>query len=298
MRDPGGKGIYFINGKSSGTLSVYDLRTKTNTDISGDRPDQPTLSRDGKRLVYLTRPEEQREELWVSQSDGSEKSKLADGKGLGVGNWTWDGEQISYWLADDRGKTHLYVARRDGSRTRELPLQMRVGNTQFSHDGSVMYASAYENGTFDTWKIKVDGSAAPELVTKDCGVVVDQSADDKFLLTTVLANSQAQGQGIYALSLADRKCNLLAPDVASFVPRISPDGKSVVYTVSSRGEVMIYRQPWADGKPLGKAQVVTKLPFAFAQSAGGNAYDVAADLSKVVYVRPSGQFDLYLLSSK
>jgi hypothetical protein len=44
--------------------------------------------------------------------------------------------------------------------------------------------------------------------------------------------------------------------------------------------------------------MVVKLPFAFAQSAGGNAYDIAVDLSKVVYVRPSGQFDLYLLSIK
>jgi len=44
--------------------------------------------------------------------------------------------------------------------------------------------------------------------------------------------------------------------------------------------------------------VVLKLPFAFAQEFGGNAYDIARDLSKIVYARPGGQFDVYLLSRK
>ncbi|MFZ1007731.1 MAG: hypothetical protein WAN65_12895 [Candidatus Sulfotelmatobacter sp.] len=39
-------------------------------------------------------------------------------------------------------------------------------------------------------------------------------------------------------------------------------------------------------------------PFAFAQGTNGNNYDVARDLSKFIYQRPGGQFDLYLLSQK
>jgi hypothetical protein len=41
-----------------------------------------------------------------------------------------------------------------------------------------------------------------------------------------------------------------------------------------------------------------KHPFAFAFSSGGNAYDFARDLSAVVYARPGGHADLYLLSQK
>jgi hypothetical protein len=41
-----------------------------------------------------------------------------------------------------------------------------------------------------------------------------------------------------------------------------------------------------------------KLPFAFSQFLGGNAYDVSGDLSRIVYARPGGQFDLYLLSHR
>ena len=84
----------------------------------------------------------------------------------------------------------------------------------------------------------------------------------------------------------------------TFLPRISSDGKSVLYTVSTRGEVTLYRVPWFDGKVTGTPQTVLKLPFAFAQRYGGNSYDIARDLSKIVYARPGGQFDFYLLSQE
>jgi hypothetical protein len=44
--------------------------------------------------------------------------------------------------------------------------------------------------------------------------------------------------------------------------------------------------------------VAVKLPFAFPLLAGGNAYDFSSDLSTVVYARPAGQADLYLLIQK
>jgi hypothetical protein len=69
----------------------------------------------------------------------------------------------------------------------------------------------------------------------------------------------------------------------------------VIYTLSSKGEVTLNRLPWHDGK-AGKPEAVVRLPFAFPQQTNGNAYDVARDLSKIVYVKPGGQYDLYLLS--
>jgi len=44
--------------------------------------------------------------------------------------------------------------------------------------------------------------------------------------------------------------------------------------------------------------VVIKLPVAFRQGYAGSAYDLAKDLSAVVYARPGGRADLYLLSRK
>jgi hypothetical protein len=104
--------------------------------------------------------------------------------------------------------------------------------------------------------------------------------------------------GIYELSTADKKCTVLVSGVTTFLPRLSRDEKSILYTISSRGQVLLYRVPWSDGKITGPAKEILKLPFAFPQRFEGNAYDIARDLSTIVYVRPGGQFDLYRLSQK
>ena len=86
--------------------------------------------------------------------------------------------------------------------------------------------------------------------------------------------------------------------VESFGSFFARDGKSLLYAAPSRREVTIYRQPWQDGKLVGQTQVALKLPFSFPLSSGCNAYDFARDLSTVVYARPGGHADLYLLSQK
>ena len=124
---------------------------------------------------------------------------------------------------------------------------------------------------------------------------MDASQDGKYVLMTSLYGEKL---GIYELGVSDKRCTVLVPDVTTFLPRFSQDGKYVLYTISLRGHVILYRLPWLNGNATGPAQVVLKLPFAFSQNFGGNAYDVARDLSKIVYARPAGQFDLYLLSHK
>jgi hypothetical protein len=71
-----------------------------------------------------------------------------------------------------------------------------------------------------------------------------------------------------------------------------------MYAVASRGEVTIYRQLWRDGKLIGAPQVALKVPFAFSLAYGTNASDFSRDLSTIVYERPGGNADLYLLSQK
>jgi hypothetical protein len=41
-----------------------------------------------------------------------------------------------------------------------------------------------------------------------------------------------------------------------------------------------------------------KLPFSFPLVTGGNAYDFSRGLTTVVYARPGGHADLYLLNEK
>ena len=53
MPDPGGRGLYYVNGKASVLLTVYNTHSKTFTDIATQNATQPGVSRDGKtRDVY------------------------------------------------------------------------------------------------------------------------------------------------------------------------------------------------------------------------------------------------------
>jgi hypothetical protein len=108
-------------------------------------------------------------------------------------------------------------------------------------------------------------------------------------------NQGAQSAGVSEFSLADRKCISLVPELNTLVVHFSADGKSILYFTPGRGESAIYRQPWHDGKLSGPAVPAVKLPFSFRIGYAGNAYDFSKDLSTVVYARPSGQADLYLL---
>jgi serine/threonine protein kinase len=296
MKIPGADGIFFINGKDSGYLSVYDLHTKTSTDIVPDLATQPTLSRDGKRVMYVTAPEPNKNELWVADIDGNNQTKLAEFKQIGAGDWSPDGVEVTYTKMT-HGADQNFVVNTDGSHLRQLPPS--APNTEsgtWSHSGNELYFSGYDKPTdpLSTWKMNQNGSA-PELFVQHCGYAMDSSPDGKYVLASMMYGDRV---GIYELSLADRKCTTLVPGVTTFIPRFSQDGKFILYSISARGEVILYRIPWSNGKITGPSQQVLKLPFAFPQRFGGNAYDIARDLSKIVYSRPGGQFDIYRLSHK
>ena len=69
-----------------GFLTAYHVHSKESTDIVSEDATQPTISPDGKRVMYITLPARDRTELWVSDIDGSNKVKLATGEYLG----DWD----------------------------------------------------------------------------------------------------------------------------------------------------------------------------------------------------------------
>src|SRR5262249_2912235 len=116
--------------------------------------------------------------------------------------------------------------------------------------------------------------------------------DGKYLLGVALSGV---AQGIYQISITDRKLTLLLPDISTFVARFAPDSKSFLYPVPAQGEIDFYRQNWSDGKLIGKPQIAFKLPAAFPLNFFGNAYDFSPDLSTVIYSRPAGQSDFFLL---
>jgi eukaryotic-like serine/threonine-protein kinase len=298
MPDPGGKGIYFVNGKSSGFLTAYHVHSKQSTDIVSDDATQPAISPDGKRVMYITLPAPRRNELWVSDIDGGNRVKIASGEKVETGEWAPDNFHLSFDESGADGGYKVYTVGADGSGLRQLPRTGDiVGASVWSPDQKSVYVSATEKASFTptVWKWSVDAST-PEKFVDNCGYASDADPGGQYLLGTVVSGEKT---GIYEVSISDRKCISLLPGVVTWAATFAPDGKSFLYAVASRGEVTIYRQSWRDGKVIGAPQVALKIPFAFPLAyAGGNAYDFSRDLSTIVYARPGGHADLYLLSQK
>ena len=296
MPDPSGRGIYYINGKSAGFLTAYNTRTKQSLDIAEARATQPTISPDGKRVEYATVSGQQGQELWVAGIDGKNKVKIASAEVIGTGAWSRDSSRFLYGDYSV-SPIKIYLAEADGSSIRPVPYNGNyAGTIIFNEDEKFVYVSTFKSDSspVETWKISPEG-ADPQLVSAGCAFVSDTSADGKYLIAFKSSGSES---GIYEISTADHKCTKLLPDVATFGVIFAPDQKSFLYAVGTRSSVTIYRQAWRDGKVTGQPQTAFKVPFGFSIYSSGNAYDFSRDLSTIVYARPGGQQDLYLLSQK
>lgn len=292
MPDPGGKGIYYVNGKFSGSLTAYHVQSKESKDIVSEAATDPIISSDGKRVMYVTIPAPNRNELWVSDIDGGNKVKIAAGENLATGTWASDNFHLSFNESGGGAGWQAYIVGADGGGLRQLPpVKGSPINPVWSPDQKSVYVSAEKA----VWKVNTDGSNSGKVVD-DCCLVFDADPSGHYLIGGI---QRGEKTGIYEVSLPDKKCISLLPGAITYTVSFAPDGKSFLYAVPSRGEVTIYRQPWQGGKSIGTPQVALKVPIAFPLGYGtGNAYDFSRDLSTIVYSRPGGHSDLYLLSQK
>jgi Tol biopolymer transport system component/predicted Ser/Thr protein kinase len=298
MPDPGGKGLYLVNGKSTGYLTVYNTKTKASVDIAGENATQPVLSRSGKRVMYITIPSRDRNELWVADVDGSNKARLAQAASIGTGYWSPDDSRLAFFTDEPGKEVKIYLVHPDGSGLTALKwmAENAVQAVDWSADQKSVYINAFGKGakSGSIWRESVEGSE-PERLTDECGFVFDVPSDGKYLVSLIPGGNRI---GIYSFLLADRSCTPMVPGVVTFGLNLEKDEKSFVYAVPGKKDVTLYRQKWAAGKAVGEPQVALKLPFAFPLVAGGNAYDFSRDLASVVYARPSGHADLYLLTQQ
>jgi serine/threonine protein kinase len=300
MPDPGGRGLYFINGRFEGELTLYRRSTKQFTDIVSEDASQPTLSRDGKRLAYITSAttsEGERFFIWASDLNGDHRLKLATSTSQGLETLAWSTDESKFLYAEaTSGSMKLFTVDADGTNVRELPWSGHLVGfaTWEPGDKSIVLGGILSRKQEANWRIFLDGR--PEVpLYQGCGMTVDVSADGKFMIGTVLWHEHP---AIYQYSVADKKCTVLRPEIATYLAYFAPDGRSFLYSLAEHGETTIYRQPWRNGANVGGAVPALKLPFSLREDYGGNAFTVSLDLASLVYARPGGYADLYLLSQK
>jgi serine/threonine protein kinase len=297
MSDPNGKGIYFINGRSAGTLTLYRAASKQFSDLVTEDTSQPIFSNDGRHLAYITQPEADKTELWVSDSAGHNPVKLIS-SGANLETLGWSNDASKFLFADRTGTDwQLFIIDANGTHLHELPWSgdfvgfviWETGDHSLILGGSDKSTRADKN-----WRLSLDGSPAAPFFDH-CGMAVDSSPDNKFIITSSL---WGDNPGLYQYSVADKKCTTLKSGIVSFMALYSPDGKSFLYSLAAHGETIIFRQPLHNGTPVGSPVPALKLPFSLREDYGGNAFAVSPDLSSVVYARPGGYDDLYFLSKK
>src|ERR1700733_3757540 len=297
MPDPAGKGLYFVNGKSSGFLTAYNTRAKQFSDIASENATQPAISPDGKRVAYITIPARDRNEVWVADIDGSDKTRLATGESLATGMWSADSARIGFISEKAGAPDKPYFALTSGRGMQALHWTGgTVQNILMSSDQKTVYLNSFEK-TVNAATISRESAegATPEKVSDTCGFAFGVAPGGKYLFTVL---GGAGKVGIYQVSLADGACTPLVQGVVTFGVVNGKDGRSFLYAIPSQQDVTIYRQGWQDGKLIGKPQVALKLPFTFPLLSSGNAYDFSSDLSTVIYARAGGHADIYLLSQK
>ena len=297
MPDPSGHGIYFINGRSAGVLSLYRPASKQLSDIVAEDTSQPVISPDGQSVAYLTAAESDKTDMWSSDLSGQHRLKLVSGSGyLETLGWSTDSKRLLY--ADRSGSEwQLYVINADGSQVQQLPwLGNFIGFAIWEDGNQSVILSGLDKDlhTAKNWRIFLNGAPAVALF-ENCGMAVDVSPDKKFTINTDLWSEHA---GLYQYSIADKKCTTLKPGQASYLAMYARDGKAFHYSVASNGQTTIFRQPWRNGTPIGPPTPALKLPFVVREDYNGNAFVVSPDLSLIVYARPGGHDDLFLASLK
>jgi serine/threonine protein kinase len=293
LPDPSGKGIYYVNGKQSGFLTVYHPQSQQSMDIASENSSQPAISPDGKRVMYLKLMGPSQSEVWVSDLDGGNKIRLAASGNFDTGTWMRDGSRVSFEDRTSRG-TKAFVIGADGRDLHEVEkVEGLSGFITWSIDGKAMYFStSTPEHPASTWQANGDGSNA-QVFVQGCANMLDASVDGNYLIGF---NSSGNRVGIYEVSISDRKCTCLIPGAVTYGLWFARDGKSFVYVSTAQDGMVFYRQGWRDGQVAGKPEVALKLPFAFRLYYRGNAFDFSRDLSSIVYSRPGGEADLYLLS--
>ncbi|HET6266143.1 MAG TPA: protein kinase [Acidobacteriota bacterium] len=292
MPESSGKKIYYASGRVSGSVIAYNMNSGATQTVFQGFSTQPILSPDGKHVFFVKLSADNlSDEVWTADLDGSNAIKIATGRIMGTGDWSWDSTKFGFENADST----VFTVDRDGHNLRQFKVgNALIRNVAWAPDGNRIYITTVSKSRVDVsslYQSKPDGTELEKL-SDETLIVTDVSQDGKYLLGPLNLGKQI---GVYEYSLADKKLISLVPGVATFLVRRGLDGKSIIYAVQEGKQMILYRQGWEDGKIVGKPEA-TKVPFVFNFVLFGNAYDFSRDLSTIVYVRATQNADVYALT--
>jgi Tol biopolymer transport system component len=235
---------------------------------------------DGERLVF-TSSRSGSLELWMSDADGADPTKLTDFDGAFVGNPRWhpSGDRVAFFANVD-GQAGVYVMDVPGGapeRVRALEEDATASNdwvTSWSRDGEWLYFASDRSGQWQLWKMHPDGSALTQ-VTQSGGFAAKESVSGDSLFYT-----KREAPGLWMRPTGGGPEQRLVDDLASY------DWGN--WAVTAEGLYFIRRTD--DGPHIlfrdlgsGETRVVASIP-----NIASPSLEVSPDGQRILYARIEG----------
>ncbi len=140
----------------------------------------PQVSRDGKRLVFVSRRSGD-DAIWVSDIDGGQPQEIASLPGDGSPRWSPTGTRVAF-DASRAGHADIFVVGAQGIPRAEPLTNEQAENVvpSWSRDEKWIYFASNRTGRYDVWKVLAAGGKATQ-VTTNGGFAPFESRDGKFI---------------------------------------------------------------------------------------------------------------------
>ena len=189
-----------------------------------------------------------------------------------------DGRSIAVQISGAVGQTHSDIWSYD-TRSRVLSRVTSQANAEqpdWTPDGRYIIYHRFQGGKWEVWRVAADGSGPEERFFASSHPVREMSFAPNGALAVFTVHDPATNRDVWMLTLDSlgrpgKATALLASGFNELAPRVSPDGRWLVYLSDESGRYEIYVRPFARAGP--RVQV----------SANGGNEPMWRDGTRIVY---------------